>query len=169
MKTQAKFTLGLNAGVVGRWVRLVVGALLPLAGIGYELARQPPSPRFYGATALCFIIVFGVYLAAHYFLGERLFARTNPWVATSLLVGPVVLVYLFDIGPSAFHLALALYIAISLIFNFVMSYGGCEVLAIPSLIFRRKYVVYCPWNAVDAVEKAIVEHRTGVLTHMDES
>ena len=24
-----------------------------------------------------------------------------------------------------------------------MSYGGCEVMAIPNLIFRRRYVVYC--------------------------
>ncbi len=162
METQSKFTLGLTVGVFGRWARLILGAILPLAAIVYELATQPSSPGFYGATAMSFVVVFGAYLAAHYLLGERLFARTNPWVATSLLVGPVVAVYLFDLGPSAFHLALALYLAISLIFNFAMSYGGCEVLAIPSLIFRRKYVVYCPWNALDAVEKAALDRKTSV-------
>lgn len=160
--TTSKFTLGLDAGLFGRWARLILGAILPLVSIAYHLVTQPPSVGFYGATALYFIATFGVYLAAHYFLGERLFARTNPWVATSILVGPVVVVYIFQLGSAAFQLALSVYIAISLIFNFVMSYGGCEVMAIPSLIFRRKYVVYCPWNAVDVVDKEFAERTTKV-------
>lgn len=73
------------------------------------------------------------------------------------LIGPPTLVLALSLGPSAFQLALALYIAISLVFNFVMSYGGCEVMAIPSLVFRRRYVVYCPWNVVDVVDKVIEE------------
>lgn len=138
------------------------GFIAFVVSIAYHLVTQPPSVGFYGATALYFIATFGVYLAAHYFLGERLFARTNPWVATGILVGPVVVVYIFQVGSPAFQLALSLYIAISLIFNFVMSNGGCEVMAIPSLIFRRKYVIYCPWNAVDVVDKAFAERTTKV-------
>src|SRR5712692_4391945 len=33
------------------------------------------------------------------------------------------------------------------------SYGGCEVVAFPSLLFRRHYTVYCPLNAIDLVER----------------
>jgi hypothetical protein len=38
-----------------------------------------------------------------------------------------------------------------------MSYGGCEVVAIPSLIFRTRYTLYCPYNAVDVVENALLK------------
>jgi hypothetical protein len=60
-----------------------------------------------------------------------------------------------SLGPPEFKLALALFIAISLTFNFIVSYGGCEVMAIPSLIFRKRYVVYCPWNVIDVVDMVI--------------
>ncbi|MFQ5921764.1 MAG: DUF6410 domain-containing protein [Anaerolineales bacterium] len=39
------------------------------------------------------------------------------------------------------------------------SYGGCEVMALPSLIFRRRYFVYCPWNVVDLADKVIEDNR----------
>ncbi len=114
---------------------------------------------FFGETALYFIVIFVAYLAAHYYLGERLLARSNPWVGTILLVGPPALILVLGIGPNGFQLGLALYIAISLLFNFAMSYGGCEVITIPSLILGRRYVVYCPWNAVDFLDKVVVDRR----------
>ena len=40
-----------------------------------------------------------------------------------------------------------------------MSYGGCEVMAIPSLIFRRRYVVYCRYNVVDVVDKVVADRK----------
>ncbi len=30
---------------------------------------------------------------------------------------------------------------------------------LPSLIFRRRYVVYCPWNVVDLADKVIADGR----------
>ena len=159
METTSKFTVGLDARLFGRWLRLIVGAIVPLVSIARQFITGPPlSLNFYMAVALYFIVILGVYLAAHYFLGEQLFAKVNPWVSTIILVGPPVVILIFQLGPGAFQLALALYIAISLIFNFIMSYGGCEVAAIPSFIFRRKYVVYCPWNVIDVVENAVVEN-----------
>ncbi len=159
MEAQSRFTLGLDAGLLGRWTRLILGGIVPLVTIARQLLTQEPSLSFYGATVLYFLAIFVVYLAAHYFLGERLLARTNPWIGTIILVGPPTVALILRLGPDAFQLALALYIAISLIFNFIMSYGGCEVMAIPSLIFRCRYVVYCPWNAVDVVDKIVVERR----------
>lgn len=149
------FTLGLDAGLVGRWTRLILGSVIPLLSTVRLLLNDQPSFGFLVETAVYFAAIFGVYLAGHYFLGERLLARTNPWIGTLILVGPPTVALVASLGPSAFQLALALYISISLIFNFVMSYGGCEVMAIPSLIFRRRYVVYCPWNVVDVVDKAV--------------
>ena len=106
-----------------------------------------------------FVAVTGVYLVAYYLLGDGFFARTNAWINTLILVGPPVVVFILDLGPDAFQVGLWLYVAVSLIANFMMSYGGCEVVGIPSLILRRKYTVYCPLNAVDAVEKAVTERK----------
>ena len=164
METQSKFVLGLNAGFFGRWLRLILGGALPLITIVRALILGRASFEFLGVAALYFIAVFAVYLAAHYFLGERLFARVNPWIGTLILVGPPSVALLLRLGPPAFQVGLAVYIAIALIFNFAMSYGGCEVMAIPSLIFRRRYVVYCPWNVVDVVDKVLIERKEVVET-----
>jgi uncharacterized protein DUF6410 len=34
-----------------------------------------------------------------------------------------------------------------------MAYGDCEVVALPGLLFRRHYTVYCPLNVIDLVER----------------
>ncbi len=162
MNSNNKFTLGLDAGFFGRWGRLILGGLVPLFSIGRLLLTNRPSVEFAIAATAYFVAIFVVYMAAHYFLGERLFARMNPWIGTLILVGPPTVALILGLGPNAFQLALALYISISLIFNFVMSYGGCEVMAIPSLVFRRRYVVYCPWNVVDVVDKMIDTRKTTV-------
>ena len=44
----------------------------------------------------------------------------------------------------------------SLVLNAVINNGGCEVIAIPSFIFRRRHTVYCPLNLVDVAENAVV-------------
>ena len=160
MKNKTHFTLGRDAGFFGRWMRLIFGVAVPMYVLVRDLWGKPLAYAFYLEIFLWFGVVFAVYLAAHYFLGERLFARVNPWISTAILVGPVILVGLFPLGPAPFRIALAIYIIVSLVFNFVMSYGGCEVMAIPSLIFGRRYVVYCPWNAIDVVDKVIRDRKT---------
>ena len=46
-----------------------------------------------------------------------------------------------------------LYLSVALIVEGLTSYGGCEVVALPNLLFRRHYTVYCPLNAIDLVER----------------
>lgn len=159
METKKGFTLGLDAGYLGRWTRLILGGIIPLWSMITIFIQQRPSIRFYFEAAFFFAVILAAYLAAHYYLGERLLAKINPWIGTFILVGPPTAVLLMRLGPSSFQIGLALYISISLIFNYVMSYGGCEVMAIPSLVFRRRYVVYCPWNVVDVVDKVIAERK----------
>ena len=162
-KAKSNFVLGLDAGPIGRVARLVLGGLIPIYSIIRLLLNSDLTLGFYAQAVLYFAAIFLVYLAAHYFLGERLLARVNPWIGTLILVGPPSVALLFELGPGPFQLALGLYISISLIFNFIMSYGGCEVMALPSLIFRRRYVVYCPWNVVDLADKVIADSRAKSL------
>ena len=66
----------------------------------------------------------------------------------------------------ALPLGASAYIGISLILQWKIRYGGCEVVALPILLSKRRYTTYClPLVALDAVEKVVVEkypaHRPG--------
>jgi Family of unknown function (DUF6410) len=81
-------------------------------------------------------------------LGEPVLAQVDPWVATLLVLAPLGLHDLLGL-PSSVQDGITLYIGISLLVAAAIGYGGCEVIAIPTAAFGRRYVVYCPYNAVE--------------------
>jgi hypothetical protein len=158
-QTQANFEIGRDVGVFGRWFRLIVGLYFTFLILLDPLVIDPvPSVQaisFLGNVGLYFVLILAVYLLAFYFLGERVLAKMNPWFGTIIFLGPLVLLTALEAGPVEFRVAIGVYYSLASILNFAMSYGGCEVVALPSLIFRRRYTVYCPYNAVDAIESAM--------------
>ena len=44
--------------------------------------------------------------------------------------------------PSAFLVAMGGYIGLSFILQWRIKYGGCEVVALPIVLFRNRYVTY---------------------------
>ncbi len=162
--------LGLNVGRFGRWSRLVLGILIliPITiAIIQDYTTSGISLRFAGLTLFWFIVIIAAYSGVYWALGERLFATTNPWIKTAVLVIPAFLLawWEFTIGPftairlpMGLQLAMGIYVGLSFILQWRINYGGCEVVAIPILLFKRRYVTYCiPLVAADAVEKAIVD------------
>lgn len=158
MGTQAEFRLGLDVGRLGRWFRLILGMLV-LFYVADAVVFQHPTLSFLGVAGLYLIGVSGMYLAAYYWLGERLLIKSNPWLGTCILVVPVLIGLVTDLLPQSLRLALLIYIGVSLVLNFAMSYGGCEVLALPTLVFRRRYTVYCPSTVIDCLESIITPAR----------
>ena len=151
--------LGRDVGVVGRWFRLIAGGVLA----GYVIYRTAQAPSITALTALApyFVAALGAYTAAIYFLGQRLLATSSGWVGTVILLGPLAVIFGFQLGPDVFRQALLLYIGVSWIFSFFMRYGGCEVISIPGLLLGTRYTAYCPANVIDVVEKAVTDRRTG--------
>ena len=149
--------LGRDVGIIGRWFRLIAGAALA----GYVIVHALRQPSISGLTelALYFLATLGAYVAASYLLGERLIAISNACLRTAILLGPLALIFALQLGPHVLHHAILLYVGVSLIFSYFMRYGGCEVMSIPSLLFGTRYTVYCPLNAIDLVEKAVVDRR----------
>jgi hypothetical protein len=147
--------LGRDVGAVGRWFRLIAGGGLS-AYVLYHAAHATSAAEVM-ELALYFIAALSAYMAAEFLLGERVFAKIGAWPRTAILLGPLGVVFAFELGPHVFHHALLLYIGVSLIFSFFLRYGGCEVMSIPSLIFGTRHTVYCPLNVVDAVEKAVTD------------
>ena len=151
-------TVGLDVGVTGRWLRLAAGVATVAAAVA-ALATIPPAVVAPGQVVLAFAAVLTLYTVAVLLLGDHVLSRMNPWIGSALFLGPVLAVYAFHLDSPALRIGLSLYIGVSLIFSFFLRYGGCEVLAIPSLLLGKRYTVYCPYNAVDVVEKAVVDRR----------
>ncbi len=162
-------TLGLDVGVVGRWSRLAWGLLI-LVPIVYDLSTRSDllgSRGFYFQAVLFLAGITGSYVLVYWAFGERFFATANPWVNTAIFVGPAFMVGWWPILvapvtgieiPEALALGMGVYIGISFILQWRIGYGGCEVVSIPIILLRRRYVTYCiPLIAFDAVEKKITD------------
>jgi Family of unknown function (DUF6410) len=165
--TASKFgAIGLDLGLFGRIVRVLLGTAM-VAGIFRDLATSNPSAMFLAEAAAYFVLSLVVYTVAFYALRDRILARMNPWVGTAILLTPVLVVLMFDVGPPAFQIGINAYVGASLLLASLMRYGGCEIVAVPSLLFGKRYVVYCPYNVIDVVEKAVLDRRKGASRFED--
>ena len=132
----------------------------------FDISR---SPSFLGVSALYLVGIAAVYTTVYYLLGDRLLGRANPWLNTLIFVGPAWVIAWWNIAiapatglslPSALGLAMIVYLGISLLLQWKIKYGGCEVVSLPIILFKRRYVTYCiPLVAVDATEKEFVTAR----------
>ena len=97
---RSKFgTLGLDVGLVGRWVRLGYGLflLVPLTIQSLDTVVSVSEPlTFFGLVLLYFCAIAIAYIALYYVFGESIFAVSNPWLNTLILVGPVVLLLMWN-------------------------------------------------------------------------
>ena len=148
--------IGLDLGLVGRIARWLLGTAM-LAGILHDLAASRPPAMFLAEAWAYFVVSLVAYTVAFYALRGRILARKNPWVGTAIVLTPVLIVLIFDLGPPAFQIGINAYLGVSLIVASFMKYGGCEVVAVPSLLFGKRFILYCPYNVIDVVEKAVVD------------
>jgi len=171
--TKSKFgKVGLDVGVLGRLSRLIWGILILipiLLSIARDFSSATPSTSFYTSAVFYLLLIVVIYTLAYWFLGERLFAKANPWVNTAILVGPAFAIAwwpyffapVFSLQiPLSLSVAMGIYIGISFIIQWKIKYGGCEVVSIPILLFKKRYTTYCvPLVAVDAIEKIVVDRK----------
>lgn len=163
-------TVGYDLGTVGRWSRFGLGLLIAAGAAASTLVtlNETHDPAaLLVPTGLALVGIVLAYLALYRLLGERVFARANPWFNTLILVGPAFLISYWNLTlgaalgvalPAALTLAMLLYVGASLVVQTFLGYGGCEVVALPILVYRRRYVTYCiPIVLVDAAERGWVE------------
>ena len=157
------FIIGYHVGPYGRWVRLIFAIyFLVFFVVNPLVLNSQPLDDFlpFALQTLMWVgVVTGAYLVVFYFLGELLLAKMNPWVGTLVFLGAPTIVGLLGYMPQQVQIAFGVYVPLSLILIFFMKYGGCEVIALPSLILRRRYTMYCPYNAIDAVERGVTPDR----------
>jgi len=145
--------IGRNTTTLGRWVRLLGGlGLVLLAGLSMISITDRADAR---GVLVSFVVILVVYELAYLALEKPLLARMNPWLSTLVLVVPALVIALAPVFPAALRVGMILYLGLTSILNAVMAYGSCEVLAIPTLVHKRQYRVYCPTNVIDMAEQAV--------------
>lgn len=164
-------TLGMDVGTAGHLARLIFGSILVFFVVANLVPRiSAGSGQWFASLLTYFALITLSYTLVYWILGELgVLQRLKPWYATTIFVGPAFLVAWWDFLvlpltgiaiPSAFWFAMLAYIGLSFVLQWRLKYGGCEVVALPILLFRKRYPTYCiPLVALDAVEKAIVDNR----------
>ena len=142
---QRGFTVGREVGGCGRCTRFVLG-LLGLASIGVSVARLGPSAALPGQLTISLLLTAALYLALFWLFGERI---PHPRLRTVIFWLPAAFILL----TGGWGLGVLLYWSVACLLAALSAYGGCEVVVLPSLVFRRHYTVYCPLNAIDLVER----------------
>jgi hypothetical protein len=135
----------------GRVVRILAGLLLVLAAVSTVPHLGALTTVVLGQVALAFLLTAVAYTILAGVLGDRLLARVDPWLAAIVLVAPATVLLFFL--PLSATVGYNLYVGISLLVQAAIRYGGCEILGIPTLLLRRRYTVYCVFNASDLVER----------------
>jgi Family of unknown function (DUF6410) len=157
MITPSRFAIGRDLTPFGRWVRLILGLLLILySGLRMISLTDRVAPL---SLLESFVAVLVIYFAAYLVLEKPLLARMNPWLNALVFVVPSLVIVFVPAFPVALRTGIILYYGVSMVVNVLIDYGGCEVLAVPTLVYKRPYDVYCPTNVFDVVEQAIAGNR----------
>lgn len=152
MTTKARRT-----GPIGRTLRLLVAVCLLIIDVPVLLK----AGTAYNLRTLALVAALAVFYTLVHIAVSRYLLTLNRWLGAVLAIAPVVLVWYFGQGGGPLFgqgeggTAAITYIAISLLVDVARANAGCEVMAIPSLIFRRRTHLPClAFGPIDAIETA---------------
>jgi len=151
-----------KAPPLGRALRILIGLAL-IACVTPVFFRVPL--RFTGKVLLLMLGLIGVYSLLHIVVSRRIVAfgsSLGAVVAAGLLVALYVIgvhgSLIFGRGEGA--LAVITFLGISLIVAGVRAAPGCEVMAIPSLLFRKHSELACLiFSPLDSLERKLRSKR----------
>jgi hypothetical protein len=113
----------------------------------------------YNLRSLGIMAALVLFYTLVHFLVSRYLARLNRWVGAVLAVTPVFLVWYFGQGGGPLFgqgeggTAAITYIGVSLLIDALRADAGCEVMALPGLIFgNRTHLACIVFSPVDALE-----------------
>lgn len=145
--------VGRELWAAGRVARILAGVLFLAASFGTAVTFHLISLPGLLEIAATVVVAAAAYTVAVWALGERFLTRADPWLAALALVLPLAVVAVLPFLRPSISVGLDAYVAISLLTQAVIGYGGCEIVGIPTLLLRRRFTVYCALNGVDLVER----------------
>ena len=145
-----------QAPPIGRSLRVVLGILLLVYFIPHYFQAGVP----FATRALLLVIgLGGVYSLLHIVLSRW---AINSLLATAIALGSLAALYsagapgslIFGLGEG--QLAAGTFLGLSLVIAGVWAFPGCELTAIPGLIFHEHTEVSCPiFSPIDALERTL--------------
>lgn len=145
--------VGRDIWPAGRLARVLAGVLFLAAAFGTAVTFHLLSlPGLLGIAATV-VVAAAVYTVGIGVLAERFLARADPWLAALIVVLPLAVVAVLPFLPPSIPVGLDAFVALSLLTQAAIGYGGCEIVSIPTLVLRRRFTVYCALNGVDLVER----------------
>ncbi|MGH7920072.1 MAG: DUF6410 domain-containing protein [Candidatus Dormibacteraceae bacterium] len=137
----------------GRLVRVVAGILFLAASVTTATSVGLVSLSELAQVVLTVLIAGAAYTGLVWILGDRILTRIGPWLSALIVVLPLAVLGVLPFVPQPVAVGVDFYVALSLLVQAVIGYGGCEIVGIPTLLLRRRYTVYCVFNGVDVVER----------------
>ena len=165
--------VGVNVGHVGRWVRFILGIVVILF-VTTDLFSSTHAHTlfFYLTMVISFLAIMTIFTSVHVLIGDKLVDKSSVW-ATLIFVVPTMFLLVAPFVNSnlqvgywinfpelnhPFQMALIVYIGVSFFVQWRDKYGGCEVVSIPNLFFKKNYGSYCvPLLPLDLIEKLLIE------------
>ena len=134
-----------KAGPIGRSLRLLVGVGVMIVALPVYFSAE----WTYGLSSLGIVVgLVLVYSLLHYAV-SRYTPDINRWLGAVLAVSPVFLVWFFGQGGGPLFgqgeggTGAITYVGISLLIDFLRADAGCEVMAIPGLLFGNRTHLPC--------------------------
>ena len=147
-------TAGTNdrrAKPIGRVLRFVMGAGLISLLIAQGVLDA--SANILWQSSAVFVGLIALYSAIH-FIVLRFLSTINSVLGTIIALSPAILIYY--IAGDAGQIAVIAYIGSSLLIDAITADLGCEVMAIPGIIFQRRTHLCCiAFSPIDWVENRV--------------
>ncbi len=140
-----------RAGPIGRILRFAMAAFVTVIVTPYYLTTSSQSNLKIAAAIGGLVILYTV---MHLVIGKYV-PRLNRWLGAVLAVVPVMLLFLF--GGGIGQMSAMTYVGASLFIDSLNGDGGCEVMAIPGLIFgKRTHLVCIAFSPLDWLDKKLL-------------
>lgn len=139
-----------NARFFGRAIRLIFG--IGALALIYPSIRRAQLEHFVGIAGWL-VAITAFYVALHWMI-QRFVPGLNRWVGAILANGPAIFLIFF--GPPIAQVTALIYVGASLVLDAVSGDAGCEVMAIPGLLFGRRTHLPCiAFSPIDWIEDKI--------------
>lgn len=144
-----------RAGPIGRAARLLVAICLVIIDVPVLLE----AGTAYNLRVLALVGALVAFYTLVHLVVSRLLPRLNRWLGAVFAITPVILVWYFGQGGGPLFgqgeggTAAITFIAVSLLIDVVRADSGCEVMAIPGLVFGNRThlacMAFCPIDAME--------------------
>jgi hypothetical protein len=143
-----------RAGPIGRILRLAMAVLITVIVTPYYLTTSSQS-NLKIAAVIGGLVIF--YTLMHLVISKYV-PGLNRWLGAILAIVPATLLFL--LGGGIGQMAAMTYVGGSLFIDSLIGDGGCEVMAIPGLIFgKRTHLVCIAFSPFDWLEEKLTLRR----------